>query len=56
VLKITNSLLKAELSPLKTRLLARLQGRIALFDINNVTLADHETGIRMGLPIATLPS
>ncbi len=56
VLKITNSLLKAELSPLKTRLLARLRGRIALFDINNVTLADHETGIRMGLPIATLPS
>ena len=51
VLKISNSHLKAELSPLKTRLLARLQGRIALFDIKNITLADHETGIKMGLPM-----
>lgn len=54
VLKISNTHIKAELSPLKTRLLARLQGRIALFDLNNVTLTDHETGIKMGLPIVTV--
>ncbi|MCD8486186.1 MAG: hypothetical protein LRZ84_05425 [Desertifilum sp.] len=54
VLKIKNSTLKAELSPLKTRLVNRLQGRLALFDLRNVTLIDHEIAINMGLPITEI--
>jgi len=54
VLKIKNSSLKAELSPLKTRLVNRLQGRLALFDLRNVTLIDHEIAINMGLPITEI--
>jgi hypothetical protein len=54
VLKLTKHHRKTDLGPLKTRLSARLKGRIALFDITNVTLADHETALKMGLPISAI--
>lgn len=50
VLKIEHRL-KADLGVLKTSLSNRLRGRVALFDLNNVTLTDHETAQLMGLPI-----
>ncbi len=51
VLKISNPHLKLELSPLKTRLRDKLGGRLQVFDITHVTLVDHETAIKMSLPI-----
>lgn len=51
VLKIQNPTLKLSLSPLKTSLVSRLKGRLALFDLNHITLVDHETAIQMGLPL-----
>jgi len=51
VLKLTDANIKLQLSPLKTRLKNKLTGRLLLFDVSHVTLTDHETGIRMGLPI-----
>jgi len=52
VFKITNQTIKASLSPLKTKLVNSLRGKLALFDINNITLIDHEIAIKMGLPLA----
>ncbi|HAG82763.1 MAG TPA: hypothetical protein DCL61_16765 [Cyanobacteria bacterium UBA12227] len=54
VLKITSTHLKPELSPLKTRLLDKLRGRLQLFDITNVTLVDHETAAKMGIAIVSV--
>ena len=54
VFKITNTNIKIQLSPLKTRLKERLRGRLLLFDIKNVTLVDHETAMKMGLAIASM--
>lgn len=52
VLKIQNPTLKADLSPLKTRLVDRLKGRLALFDLSNITLVDHEIAVKIkGLPL-----
>lgn len=52
VFKITNQTIKASLSPLKTKLVNSLRGNLALFDINNITLIDHEIAIKMGLLLA----
>lgn len=54
VFKITDTNIKIQLSPLKTRLKERLRGRLLLFDIKNVTLVDHETAMKMGLAIASM--
>jgi hypothetical protein len=51
VFKITNQTIKASLSPLKTKLVNSLQGKLLLFDLKNVTLVDHEIAIKMGLPL-----
>lgn len=51
VFKITNQTIKASLSPLKTKLVNSLRGRLALFDVNNITLIDHEMAIAMDLPL-----
>jgi hypothetical protein len=51
ILKLTDTNIKLQLSPLKTRLKDKLIGRLLLFDISHVTLTDHETAIKMGLPI-----
>lgn len=56
VLKIQNPTLKVDLPPLKTRLVSRLQGRLALFDLNNITLVDHEIAVKMGLPLRIVES
>ncbi|MTJ55913.1 hypothetical protein FJR38_26275 [Anabaena sp. UHCC 0253] len=51
IIKVTDANIKLQLSPLKTRLRTKLLGRLSLFDISGVTLADHETAIQNGLPI-----
>ncbi|HEY9753016.1 MAG TPA: hypothetical protein V6C46_08690 [Coleofasciculaceae cyanobacterium] len=54
VLKITEHHLKADLGVLKTRLSSCLRGRVSLFDLKHITLTDHETAQKMGLPIKIL--
>jgi len=55
VLKSIEPHQKVELSALKTKLNKRLEGRIALFDLKDVTFTDHETAIKMGLPMISIP-
>ncbi|WP_445630204.1 hypothetical protein [Nostoc sp. DSM 114167] len=55
ILKINSDIkIRDELSPIKTRLKDKLLGRLQLFDIKHVTLVDHETAIKMPLPIEVI--
>lgn len=54
ILKISNKTIKTSLSPLKTKLVNRLQGKLALFDLKNITLVDHEIAEKMGLPLSNI--
>lgn len=52
VLKIQENSIKAVLKPLKNKLLQQLEGRLALFDLKNIVLVDHELAQKMGLPLS----
>jgi hypothetical protein len=51
VFNIHNPQLKMILPILKTKLNSRLKGRIALFDLRDITLTDPETAMKMGISI-----
>ncbi len=52
VLKISDDTkIKEELSVLKVRLKDKMKGRLKLFDIEHITLVDHEVALKMPLPI-----
>ncbi|AFY72059.1 hypothetical protein Pse7367_3836 (plasmid) [Thalassoporum mexicanum PCC 7367] len=54
ILKLTEHHKKVYLKPLKDNLNNRLAGRVALFDLQRVTLIDHGTASTMGLPITSM--
>jgi hypothetical protein len=54
VLKLLEHHKKVELGTLRTKFKNRLEGRIALFDLKHVTLTDHETAIKRGIPIISV--
>jgi hypothetical protein len=54
VLKLLEHHKKVELGTLRTKFKNSLEGRIALFDLKQVTLTDHETAIKMGIPIISV--
>jgi hypothetical protein len=48
--------IRDELSPLKVRLKNKLLGRLKLFDIEHITLVDHETALKMPSLIKVIQS
>jgi len=51
ILKIDKIAFKSQIGVLKDELKNRLRGRIAFFDVRHVTLVDHLTAIKCGLPL-----
>jgi hypothetical protein len=54
VIKLHQLPIIADLGPLGVRLKTRLRGRVALFDLDvrDVAIADHQTAIKLGLPLS----
>jgi hypothetical protein len=54
VIKLHQTPIIADLGPLGVRLKNRLRGRVALFDLDvkDVAIADHNTAIKLGLPLS----